>query len=85
MLRSEHIRSKVYGSYLEVLRKLATCSFWFRRFKDKSTLRESIQGFKTIRKLQRRYLEVKKQEGTLLPSLKRKKQYTRDVFSRCNK
>ena len=79
MLRSEHIRSKVYASYLEVLRKLATCSFWFRRFKDKSTLRGCIQGSKTINKLQRRYLEVKKQEGTIQPSLKRNKQCTRDV------
>ena len=79
MLRSEYIRSKVYGSYLEVLRKLATCSFWFRRFKDKSTLRGCIQGSKTINKLQRRYLEVKKQEGTIQPSLKRNKQCTRDV------
>ena len=79
MLRSEYIRSKVYASYLEVLRKLATCSFWFRRFKDKSTLRGCIQGSKTINKLQRRYLEVKKQEGTIQPSLKRNKQCTRDV------
>ena len=79
MLRSEYIRSKVYASYLEVLRKLATCSFWFRRFKDKSTLRGCIQGSKTINKLQRRYLKVKKHERIILPSLKRKKQCTGDV------
>ena len=79
MLRSEHIRSKVYASCLEVLRTLATCSFWFRRFKDKSMLHGCIQGSKTTNKLQRRYLEVKKQERTILPSLKRKKQCTCDV------
>ena len=71
MVKSEHIRSKVYASGLKVLRKLATCSFSFRKFKDKSTLRGCIQGSKTINKLQRRYLEVKKQEGTILASLKR--------------
>ena len=34
MLRGEHRRGKVYASRFGVLKKLAICSFLFRRFKD---------------------------------------------------
>ena len=73
MLVGEIRRSKVYASCLDVLRKLATCTFWVRRFKNKRTLRRCIQGSKTTNKLQRRYLEVKQQESTCdsqVPGLK---------------
>ena len=73
MLRGEIRISKVYASCLDVLRKLATCTFWVRQFKNKNTLRRCIQGSKTTNKLQRRYLEVKQQEATCdsqIPSLK---------------
>ena len=52
-------RSKVYASCLEVLRKLATCSFWVRECKEKHRLRGCIQLWKTTNKLQRKYLEAK--------------------------
>ena len=74
--------------FLDVLRKLATCTFWVKRFKNKTTLRRCIQGSKTTNKLQRKYLEVKQQEHTSdsqLPSLKCNKQSTRDVFREWNK
>ena len=35
VLVGEIRRSKVYASCLDVLRKLATCTFWVRRFKNK--------------------------------------------------
>ena len=60
MLEGEHKRSKVYASCLEVLRKLTT---WVRGFKEKIKLRGFVQGSKTTNKLERRYLEVKKQEA----------------------
>ena len=56
--------SKVYASCLDVLRTLATCSLWFRGFKDKKTMRGCIQVSKTTNRLQRNYLEVKTQEAT---------------------
>ena len=83
MLGGENRTIKVYASSLEVLRKPATCTFWVRRFKNKTTLRRCIQGSKTVNKLQRRYLEVKQHEPTFdsqLPSLKCNKQSTRDVL-----
>ena len=46
MLGGEHRRSKVYTSCLEVLRKLETCSFCFKNFKDKKSLRGFIQNNK---------------------------------------
>ena len=88
MLGGEHKRSKVYASYLEVLRKLTTCSVWIRVFKDKIRLHGFVQGSKTTNKLQKRYLEVKKQEATYdwqLSSLKRNKRWTRDDFREWNK
>ena len=51
MLRGEHIRRKVYASCLGVLKQLATCSFGFRGFKDKSTLRRGISTKKKRNKL----------------------------------
>ena len=87
MLRGEIRISKVYASCLDVLRKLATCTFWVRQFKNKNTLRRCIQGSKTTNKLQRRYLEVKQQEATCdsqIPSLKWNKQCTRDFFREWN-
>ena len=47
MVRGEHIRSKVYGRCLEVLKNLATRSFWFTGFKGKNTLHGCIKLFKT--------------------------------------
>ena len=47
-----------------------------------------VEGSKTTNNLERRYLEVKKQEATYdseLSSLKRNKQFTRDVFREWNK
>ena len=64
MLGVENRGSKVYASCLDVLRALATWSLWFRRFKDKNTMRGCIQVSKTTNRLQRNYLEVKKQEAT---------------------
>ena len=64
MLGDEHRRSRVYASCLDVLRTVPTCSLWFRGFKDKNTMRGCIQGSKITNKLQRKYLEVKKQETT---------------------
>ena len=55
MLGGGNVRSKVYASCLEVLRTLATCSFWVRGFKDKNTMHECTQGSKTTYKLQRMY------------------------------
>ena len=60
----ENRKSKLYASDLEVLRKLATSSVWVRGFKDKIKLRGFAQGPKTTNKLQRKCLEVKKQEAT---------------------
>ena len=58
------VGSKTYASCSEVLRKLATCGFWVGGFKENHTLCGCIQGSKTTNKLQRRCLEVKKQEPT---------------------
>ena len=83
MLGGEYGKSKVYASCLEVLRKLATCSLWFRGLNNKNTLCGSIEGSKTRNNLQRRYLEVTKQEAAFesrQSSLKHNKQCTRDVF-----
>ena len=55
MLGGGNVRSKVSASCLEVLRTLATCSFWVRGFKDKNTVHECTQGSKTTYKLQRMY------------------------------
>ena len=66
MVGSENRRSKIYASCSEVLRKLATCSFWVGGFKENHTLCGCIQGSKTTNKLQRRCLEVKKQESNEL-------------------
>ena len=74
---------KVYVSCLEVLKKQATYNFWVRKFNDKNMLFVCIQGLKTTKKLQRNYLEGKKQEATYdsqVPSLKCNKQCNRDVF-----
>ena len=82
MVGSENRRSKIYASCSEVLRKLATCSFWAGGFKDNRTLCECIQGSETTNKLQRRCLEVKKQEATYesqVASLKCNKECNRDV------
>ena len=64
MLGAKYRRSKVYASCLEVLRKLPTWSFCFSGDKDKNTLRRCIQGSKTRNNLQRRYLQIEKQETT---------------------
>ena len=88
MLGGENRRSKVYASCLDVLRTLATCSLWFRGFKDKNTMHECIQVSKTTNKLQRRYLEVKKREAASdseVPRLKCNNQCTPDVFREWNK
>ena len=74
---------KVYVSCLEVLKKQATYNFWVRKFNDKNMLFVCIQGLKTTKKLQRNYLEGKKQEATYdsqVPSLKCNKQCNRDAF-----
>ena len=83
MLGGEHRRSKVYASCLDVLRKLPTCSFCFRGYKDKNTLCRCIQGSKTRNNLQKRYLQITKEEAAYesqISSLKCKKHCTRDVF-----
>ena len=87
MLRGEYVRSKVYTSCLRVLRKLAVCTFWFRGFKDKKTLHECVEASQTKTKLQKRYLEVEKQEATyesLISHLKCNKHCTGDVFKQLN-
>ena len=88
MLGGEHIRDKVYASCLEVLRKLATCSSWFTRFKVKNMVHVCIQGSKTTNKLKGKYLEGKKQEATYdsqVLSLKCNKQCNGDAFREWNK
>ena len=88
MLGGEHRRSDVYASCLEALKKLETCSFCFKGFKDKNTLRGFIQGSKTRNNLQRRYLQIKKEEAaddSQISSLNCKKHCTRDVFREWNK
>ena len=87
MLRDEYIRNKVYASCLWVFRKLATCTFRFRGFKNKKTLREWIEASQTKNKVQRRYLEVAKQEATYesqIFRLKCNKHCTGDVFKKLN-
>ena len=66
MVGSENRGGKIYASCSEVLRKSATCSFWVGEFKENHTLWGCIQGSKTTNKLQRRCLEVKKQESNEL-------------------
>ena len=39
MLGDEHGRSRVYASFLDVLRTVPTWSLWFRGFKDKNDAR----------------------------------------------
>ena len=88
MLGGEHRRSKVYASCLDVLRKLPTCSFCFRGYKDKNTLCRCIQGLKRRNNLQKRYLQIKMEEiacESQITSLKCKKHCTRDVFREWNK
>ena len=63
MLGGEYRRSKVYASCLEVLRKLATCTFCFRGFKVKNTLCRCIQGSKTRNNPQGRYSQIKNKEA----------------------
>ena len=87
-LEGEHRISNVYGSCLEVLRKLPTCSFCFRGYKDKNTLCRCIQGSKRRNNLQKRYLQIKKEEAaheSPISSLKCKKHWTCDVFREWNK
>ena len=87
MLRDEYVRSKVYASCLRVLRKLATCTFWFRGFKDKKMLHECIKASQTKNKLQKRNLVVEKQEATYESSISRlkcNKHCTEDVFKQLN-
>ena len=64
LLESENRRAKLYASDLEVLRKPATGSIWVRGLNDKIKLQGFVQGSTTTNKLQKRYLEVKKQEAT---------------------
>ena len=81
MLGGENGKSKVYASCLEVWRKLATYSFCSEDLNNKNT--PNIEGSKTRNNLQRRYLEVKKQEAAFesqLSRLKHNKQCTHDVF-----
>ena len=75
-LEREHRRCKVYASCLEPLRKLSTCVFSLRDYKDKNTIRRSIQGSKTRNNLQKRYLQITKEEAAYeseMSSLKCKK------------
>ena len=70
------------------LRKLPTCRFRFRGFKDKTTLHGCFKEWKTRNKLLRRCLEVKNLEATYesqISSLKCNNQSTRDVFRELNK
>ena len=87
MLRDEYIRNTVYESCLWVFRKLATCTFWFRGFKDKKTVPKCIEASQTKNKLRRQYLEVEKQEATYesqISRLKCNKHCTGDVFKQLN-
>ena len=87
MLRGEYVRSKGYASCLRVLRKLGTWTFRFRVFKDKKTLHECIEASQIKNKLQRRYLEVEKQDATYesqVSRLKCNKHCTGDVFKQLN-
>ena len=88
MLGGEHRRNKVYASCLDVLRKLPTCSFCFRGYKDKNTLCRCIQGLKRRNNLQKRYLQIKMEEiayESQITSLKCKKHCTCEVFREWNK
>ena len=65
-LEREHRRCKVYASCLEALRKLSTCCFSLRGYRDKNTIRRCIQGSKTRNNLQKRYLQITKEEAAYL-------------------
>ena len=87
MLGGEHIRKKVCASCLGVLRKLATCSSWVTRFKEKDTVRVCIQGSKSTNKLERKYLEGNMLEASYdlqVLSLKCNKQCNGEVFRELN-
>ena len=87
MVGSENRRSKIYASCSEVLRKLATCGSWVGGFKENHTLCGCIKGLEATNKLQRRCLEVKKQEPTYesqVVSLKCNKWCNRDVSREWN-
>ena len=75
-LEREHRRCKVYASRLEALRKLSTCCFSLRAYRDKNTIRRCIQGSKTRNNLQKRYLQLTNEEAAYesqISSLKCKK------------
>ena len=75
-LEREHRRCKVYASCLEALRKLSTCGFSLRGYRDKNTIRRCIQGSKTRNNLQKRYLQLTNEEAAYesqISSLKCKK------------
>ena len=85
MLRGEHIRRKLYASYVGIFKNLRTCSFRFTSSENRNTLPGSIKGLKGESKLQRRYLDIKKQEGNYeqrLFSFKCNQQCTPDVFKK---
>ena len=62
-------------------------TFRFRGFKDKKTLHKCIKASQTKNKLERKYLEVEKQEATYesqISRLKCNKHCTGDVFKKLN-
>ena len=63
MLRGEHMRRKLYACCLGIFKNLANWSFWFTSSENKNLLPRCIYGLKGESKLQRRYLDIQKQEG----------------------
>ena len=85
MLRGEHIRRKLYASYVGISENLRSSSFRFTSSEKTNTLPGCIKGLKGESKLQRRYLDIKKQEGNYeqrLFSFKCNQQCTPDVFKK---
>ena len=75
---------RAYLNYFGVLKRLAICSFLFRRFRDKTTQYRYIKGSKDRNKLQEKYLESKNEEANYhsqISSLKWNKKSTCDAFT----
>ena len=75
---------RAYLKYFGVLKRLAICSFLFRRFREKTTLHRYIKGSKDKNKLQEKYLESKNEEANYhsqISSLKWNKKSTYDAFA----
>ena len=84
----EEVRYIICNLFRGLKEKEQPSAFVLENLNNKNPLRGHIQGSKTWNTIQRRYLEIKKEETVLqsrLSSLKWKKQCNRDVFREWNK